>query len=46
MHQVVEKEIAKSSLRVTIGKYNTKEEMDYLIECLEEIVARLRMINI
>lgn len=42
----LEKEIAKSSLRVTIGKYNTKEEMDYLIECLEEIVARLRMINI
>ena len=41
----LEKEIAKSSLRVTIGKYNTKEEVDYLIEILEEIVARLRKIN-
>lgn len=41
----LEKEMAKSSLRVTIGKYNTKEEVDYLIESLEEIVARLRMIN-
>ena len=41
----LEKEIAKSSLRVTIGKYNTKKEVDYLIEILEEIVARLRKIN-
>lgn len=41
----LEKEIVKSSLRVTIGKYNTKKEVDYLIESLEEIVARLRMIN-
>ena len=38
--------MAKSSLRVTIGKYNTKEEVDYLIESLEEIIARLRMINV
>lgn len=42
----LEKEMAKSSLRVTIGKYNTKEEVDYLIENLEEIIARLRMINV
>ena len=42
----LEKEMAKSSLRVTIGKYNTKEEVDYLIESLEEIIARLRMINV
>lgn len=41
----LEKEMAKSSLRVTIGKYNTKEEVDYLIENLEEIIARLRMIK-
>ena len=41
----LEKEMAKSSLRVTIGKYNTKEEVDYLIESLEEIIARLRMIK-
>lgn len=35
-------EIAHGSLRVTIGKYNTKEEVDYLIENLVEIVSRLR----
>lgn len=35
-------EIAHGSLRVTIGKYNTKEEIDYLVESLVEIVNRLR----
>ena len=35
-------EIAHGSLRISIGKYNTKEEVDYLIEQLVEIVSRLR----
>ena len=35
-------EIAHSSLRISIGKYNTKEEIDYLINNLVEIVGRLR----
>lgn len=35
-------EIAHGSLRVSIGKYNTKEEIDYLIENLMKIVTRLR----
>ena len=35
-------EIAHGSLRISIGKYNTKEEIDYLIENLVEIVNRLR----
>lgn len=35
-------EIAHGSLRISIGKYNTKEEVDYLIESLVEIVSRLR----
>ena len=35
-------EIAHGSLRISIGKYNTKEEVDYLIESLVEIVQRLR----
>lgn len=35
-------EIAHGSLRITIGKYNTKEEIDYLVESLVEIVGRLR----
>jgi len=35
-------EIAHGSLRISIGKYNTKEEVDYLVESLVEIVGRLR----
>lgn len=40
----VKEEIAKGSLRISIGKYNTKEEIDYLIESLVEIITRLRKI--
>lgn len=35
-------EIAHGSLRISVGKYNTKEEIDYVIESLVEIVGRLR----
>ncbi len=35
-------EIAHGSLRISIGKYNTKEEIDYVIDNLVEIVGRLR----
>lgn len=35
-------EIAHGSLRISIGKYNTKEEVDYLLDNLVEIVKRLR----
>lgn len=35
-------EIAHGSLRISIGKYNTKEEVDYLVESLVEIVQKLR----
>lgn len=35
-------EIAHGSLRISIGKYNTKEEIDYLVNSLVEIVAKLR----
>lgn len=38
-------EIARNSLRISIGKYNTKEEVDYLIENLVEIVERLRKMS-
>lgn len=31
-------DVAHSSLRVSIGKYNTKEEIDYLIDSLVEII--------
>ncbi len=35
-------EIAHGSLRISIGKNNTKEEIDYVVENLVEIVGRLR----
>ena len=35
-------EIAHGSLRISIGKYNTKEEVDYLIDSLVQIVNKLR----
>ena len=37
-------EVAYSSLRITFGEDNTKEDVDYLLEKLEEIVRRLRKI--
>lgn len=38
-------EIAHGSLRISIGKYNTKEEIEYTVSCLTEIVQRLRDIS-
>jgi cysteine desulfurase len=35
-------EIAHGSLRLTIGKSNTKAEIDYMLEVLPEIVTKLR----
>lgn len=35
-------DIAQGSLRLTLGEENTKEEMDYVVDCLKEIVSKLR----
>ena len=35
-------ELAHSSIRITIGKYTTEEEVDYAAELLEKSVAKLR----
>ena len=35
-------ELAQGSLRLSFGKYNSKEEVDYIVENLVEIVERLR----
>lgn len=35
-------EIAHGSLRLTLGEVNTEEDIDYVLEVLPEIVARLR----
>jgi cysteine desulfurase len=37
-------EESHGSLRVTLGKYTTKTEIDYFIKSLKEVVARLRKI--
>ncbi|MBQ6860398.1 MAG: cysteine desulfurase [Clostridia bacterium] len=37
----IPKEYSNNSLRITIGKYNTKEEVDYLITSLSNIVTQL-----
>ncbi|OGI25494.1 MAG: cysteine desulfurase NifS [Candidatus Moranbacteria bacterium RBG_13_45_13] len=37
-------EESHGSLRVTIGKYTTKQEVDYFVNSLKEVVARLRKI--
>ena len=39
------KELAYSALRTTFGEENTKEDVDYLIENLVEIVDRLRKMS-
>ena len=38
-------EIAHGSLRLTLSEENTKEEMDYVVENIREIVARLRQMS-
>lgn len=38
-------EVAHSSLRLTTGKYTTKEEIDYVLEVLPPIVERLRAMS-
>jgi cysteine desulfurase len=35
-------ELARGSLRLTVGKDNTREEIDYVLEILPDIVSRLR----
>jgi cysteine desulfurase len=35
-------EIAHGSLRITLGESNTREQLDYLVESLISVVARLR----
>ena len=38
-------EIARGSLRLTLGEDNTKEEMDYVVEKVKGIVERLRSMS-
>ena len=38
-------EIAHGSLRLSLSEENTMEEADYAVDCLVEIVARLRAMS-
>lgn len=38
-------EIAHGSLRMTLGADTTKEDLDYVVDCLKEIVAHLRSMS-
>jgi len=38
-------EVAHGSLRLTLGKMNTEEDVDYVLEVLPEIVDRLRQMS-
>ncbi|NMA65817.1 MAG: aminotransferase class V-fold PLP-dependent enzyme, partial [Clostridiaceae bacterium] len=38
-------ELAHGSLRLTFGESNTEEEVDYLIDCLAEIIDKLRRMS-
>ena len=38
-------EIAHGSLRLSLGEHNTEADVDYLVDALEEIVARLRSMS-
>ena len=35
----------QGSVRFSLGRYNTKEEMDYVIEALPPIIKRLRTMS-
>ena len=35
-------EVARGSLRITLGKYNTTEDVDYFLEKLPELIEKLR----
>ncbi|MEG1183940.1 MAG: cysteine desulfurase family protein [Cetobacterium sp.] len=41
----IEPEFAHGTIRFSLGKYNTKEEMDYTIEQVVKVVEKLRMLS-
>ena len=38
----LDEKMAKGALRITLGEENTKEDIDYLVSCLTNIVKKLR----
>ena len=38
-------EVSHGSLRVSLGRFNTEEEVDYIIETLPKVVEKLRSMS-
>ncbi|MBE6886535.1 MAG: aminotransferase class V-fold PLP-dependent enzyme, partial [Ruminococcaceae bacterium] len=38
-------EVAHGSLRLSLGRYNTDEDVDHLVKVLPQVVERLRMMS-
>ena len=38
-------EVSHGSLRVSLGRFNTEEDVDYIIEKLPQVVERLRAMS-
>lgn len=38
-------EMVHGTVRFTVGDFTTKEDIDYVVECLKEIVAKLRELS-
>ena len=41
----VNDELIHGTIRFTVGEYTTKEDLDYTVDCLKKVVARLREIS-
>ena len=41
----IEPEFAHGTIRFSLGKYNTKEEMDYTVEQVVKVIEKLRMLS-
>jgi cysteine desulfurase len=41
----IPEDLARGSMRLTVGKDNTPEQIDYVLDILPEIVARLRSLS-
>ncbi len=37
--------MAHNTIRISLGKYNTKEDVDYTVKCLSDIIKKLRNLS-
>lgn len=41
----ISKELAKGSIRITLGEQNTKQDVEFLVKCLKEIIPKITKYN-